>query len=140
MSISVKDDGLVKEVADSWAYGSNSGVHGLALADHDGQLVLYAADLGGNSIWASNIDKAGKAGAGRRYQFSETEMHPRHMTTHPNGTYLYAIMEAGTSFKALRVGEMEVDIAAAGNEYMLVPEGSCALRLALSPCCLRPGH
>ncbi|KAK7752883.1 hypothetical protein SLS62_005225 [Diatrype stigma] len=86
----------------TWAYGEESGVHGLALAFDD--TVLYSADLKGDSIWTHRIidskeedtdDEAN--GDGQVEQVGRLRVRdgsgPRHLAVHPAERYLHVVME-----------------------------------------------
>ena len=91
--MSVDASGGLKEVIQNFSYAENSGVHGMALDRHDEY--LYSADDTGDKLWTHKIDKA----TGKVTQVDVIAAHsagadPRHVTVHPEGKYLYTVLEA----------------------------------------------
>ncbi|KAK0714188.1 Lactonase, 7-bladed beta-propeller-domain-containing protein, partial [Lasiosphaeria miniovina] len=125
MALSVDDSGALGGVTHSWKYGSQSGVHGLALGRRGNDTFLYAADLSGDAVWTHRID--GQTGAvvevGKK-AMPRTNMHPRHVRVHPNGTYLYVVMEAANSLVAFGIDDISGAAHDAGKEYSLIPTGN----------------
>jgi carboxy-cis,cis-muconate cyclase len=124
MSLTVHPNGTLNKVADSWRYGSQSGIHGLAIYEKEGQLLLYSADLNGDTVWTHSIDRStGKATRVGQAKSPSSGMHPRHAAVHPSGKHVYVVMEADNSLVAYST---DTSGAAARNvaTHTLLPQGS----------------
>jgi len=125
---SVKGNGTLDKEVDAWSYATESGAHGLAISDHDSQLILYTADLNGDSVWAHAIDRAtGKGKELSRLKMAKTGVHPRHVAVHPNGTYLYLVMEAENSIHQISMDVKTGIMAKDDKTFPLAPDGAQAL-------------
>lgn len=133
VSLSVYPNGTLKDLADSWSYDQQSGIHGLAMGQRDRKQLLYSADLNGDSIWTHAVDKAtGKVKKLGSLKMTKSGMHPRHLAAHPNGTCLYVVMEAENALHQIRLDETGVAVKDS-QSYSLIPTGRCYPRKALLP-------
>ncbi|KAK3356414.1 Lactonase, 7-bladed beta-propeller-domain-containing protein [Lasiosphaeria hispida] len=122
MSFSVDGNGSLVQVVDSWKYAKTSGVHGLALNQKNGQQLIYSADLDADLVWTHAVNKtSGKVKEVSRLAMRSSNMHPRHLAAHPNGKYLYVLMEKDNSLAQF---ELDPNTGAALRESvrpMLIP-------------------
>jgi len=121
---SVHSNGTIDKAVDMWTYAHESGAHGLALGERDGQPILYTADLDGDSIWAHAVDKAsGKAKELGRLKMPKTGLHPRHVAAHPKGTYAYLVMEAENTIHQIDL-DVKTGVAAKDSKsFSIIPDG-----------------
>lgn len=91
--MSVDENGVLSEVIQDFEYLPESGVHGSAF--NKDSTLLYAADTLGNKIWTQPIDQdTGKLGDTIDILEGPSEhAEPRHVSLHPSGKALYAVME-----------------------------------------------
>lgn len=94
--ISVDERGVMDEVIQNYTYFANvSGVHGTAFSP--GSQYLYSADDLGNALWTHRVNRTtGEVTFLAALAGPSSGSDPRHVTVHPNGKYLYSILE-GTS-------------------------------------------
>lgn len=122
MSLNVTEDGTLDQVTDSWTYTPDSGIHGLSFGDVASGLV-YSADLNGDAIWTHSISpKDGKATEVGRLSV-KSGSHPRHLASHPQGKWAYAVMEAGNRLAAFSVNETTGQVAKEEATFTLLPGG-----------------
>ncbi|KAJ8110815.1 hypothetical protein OPT61_g6434 [Boeremia exigua] len=103
-TMSVDDNGALKDVIQNYNYWPESGIHGSAFSkDHT---LLYAADTLGNAIWTQPINKTtGALGKPIDIRVGPSEhADPRHVVLHTSGNALYAVMEG-----ANEMGWYEID-------------------------------
>lgn len=93
---SVDENGVLDQVIQNYTYFVNvSGVHGTAFSPDS--RFLYSADDTGNTLWTHSIDRdTGEVALLESLPGPSTGSDPRHVTVHPNGKYIYVILE-GTS-------------------------------------------
>ncbi|KAL1616532.1 hypothetical protein SLS56_011370 [Neofusicoccum ribis] len=90
--LSVDEDGALAAVAQNISYGTDSGVHGLAMSP-DGAFV-YSADDSGNAVWTHAVDAAtGLLTQVDSLAAPSTGADPRHAAVHPGGKFLYVVLE-----------------------------------------------
>ncbi|KAK0488436.1 hypothetical protein IW261DRAFT_1439355 [Armillaria novae-zelandiae] len=100
-----------------------SGVHGLALLPNS--TYLYAADDSGNKIWTFGVDALnGELTEVGALDAPAEGSNPRHLTVHPNGEYLFVILE-----EANEVGQYSIDWQThqpvySNVSYSLLPSGA----------------
>ncbi|KAI0106600.1 Lactonase, 7-bladed beta-propeller-domain-containing protein [Hypoxylon sp. NC0597] len=93
--MSVHDNGTLRDVIQGYEYADGSAVHGVSFSN-DSQY-LYSADDGGNAIWVHSINPSdGSLEYHSRLNMDEEKSDPRHVVTHPEGQYVYTVLE-GTS-------------------------------------------
>jgi len=127
ISISVLKDGNLANTTQTWSYRNNSAIHGLALSPNNDN--LYSADYGGDAVWTHRIHRNGKVMANCRVPVLKTGSHPRHLAVHPDGTYLYVVMESANVLVAY---SLDLDTGCPTNEtvtYSLIPEGKVGFEL-----------
>ncbi|KAK3367972.1 Lactonase, 7-bladed beta-propeller-domain-containing protein [Podospora didyma] len=119
--------GALTEVKQSWKFASASGVHGLALGRRGGSndTYIYSADLSGDAVWTHRADaETGKVTQVGKKVMPREKMHPRHIRVHPNGTYVYVLMEAANSLVSWSLDAETGAASVAGKEYSLIPKGA----------------
>lgn len=100
--ISVKDDGSLDALIQNVTYGSPAGVHGTAISS-DGKFI-YGADDTGNAVWTHSIDSTtGELTYVADLTGPSEGSDPRHVAIHPNGTYLYTLLEGSNSVIAYEI-------------------------------------
>ncbi len=123
MSFTVDAAGSLDRLADSWAYTARSGVHGLAFGGADKSL-LYSADLSADAIWTHKVSAAdAKVSAIGSYSLNAGS-HPRHVVAHPNGAYVYAVLEAVDAVIAYKFDGNTQVVASEDSAYSLIPSGT----------------
>lgn len=65
----------------------------------------------------------GKVSAVTTYPIPTAGMHPRHLTAHSSGSYLYVVLEAGNALIEYSIDEDTVAAKAQVNSYSLIPAG-----------------
>ena len=124
-SLSVDANGVVDKVTDSWNYASGSGIHGRAVAKRNGRQYIYSADLNGDIVWTHVVDDAtGRVTEVGRLKMSQSGLHPRHLEVHPNGTYVYVLMEAANAISAFSLDTSTFAAANQSSTYSLIPQGA----------------
>jgi carboxy-cis,cis-muconate cyclase len=121
---STHSNGTIDDIVDIWSYARESGAHGLALGERNGQPVLYTADLNGDSLWTHAIDRtSGKAKELGRLKLAKTGLHPRHVAAHPSGKYVYLIMEAENTIHQIDL-DGKTGVGAKDNKaFSVIPDG-----------------
>jgi len=123
---SVNTNGTLDKTVDAWSYAQESGAHGLAMGERDGQPILYTADLNGDSIWTHAIDRAtGKAKEVSRLKMAKAGVHPRHVIAHPNGTRLYVVTEAENTIHQIDLDAKTGVAAKDSKSFSIIPDGIC---------------
>ncbi|KAH8893006.1 3-carboxy-cis,cis-mucoante lactonizing enzyme [Thozetella sp. PMI_491] len=129
LSLSTWANGTLDKAIDSWGYAPTSAVHGFALGSstglgNAGGQLLYSADVGGDSIWTHRVRASdGKVTQVGRHTVAAGS-HPRHLAVHPQGQYLYSVMEAGNRVAAFSLSS---DFSQSGyideeeSSYSLLP-------------------
>jgi len=130
---SSRGTGVVSRTSQTWRYLSSSGIHGLAFGRRDDELI-YSADLNGDSVWTHKVD--GPTGV-------VTELgrlpvpagsHPRHLAAHPNGTYLYVLMEAANRLTTYSLDAKTGLPVAEESSYYLLPKGESFIYYPCGSC------
>lgn len=89
---SVDEHGVLSELIQNYTYKSNSGVHGMAFDSTNS--FIYSADDSANTLWTHKVDNAtGELTFVSSISGPVTGADPRHVTVHPEGQYLYVILE-----------------------------------------------
>ncbi|KAL8291226.1 hypothetical protein RB597_005461 [Gaeumannomyces tritici] len=113
--------GAVTRSTQSWRYLAASGVHGLAFGRRGDELI-YSADLNGDSVWTHKVDgPTGIVTKLARLPVAKGS-HPRHLAAHPNGTYLYVLMEAANRLTAYSLDAKTGVPTAEESSYYLLPK------------------
>jgi carboxy-cis,cis-muconate cyclase len=89
--MSVDINGALDKLIQNYTYKSTSGVHGMAISASS---FLYSADDSGNTLWTHKIDNStGKVALVNSIGGPTTGSDPRHVAVHPNGQYLYVVLD-----------------------------------------------
>lgn len=117
--LSVDSGGALDAVIQNYTYFVNvSGVHGAALSP-DSQY-LYSADDTGNTLWTHVVDRGtGEVTALANLTGPTPGSDPRHVVVHPDGHYLYVILE-GSSQLAQYTVDQETGLPAYDGAYPLL--------------------
>ncbi|KAK6072561.1 hypothetical protein SCUP234_09111 [Seiridium cupressi] len=116
---SVDENGVLDEVIQNYTYFVNvSGVHGAAFSPDS--RFLYSADDTGNTLWIHSVDRStGDVAFLANLTGPSPGSDPRHVTVHPNGKYLYMILE-GSSQLAQYTVDQTTGIPAYDLAYPLI--------------------
>ena len=123
------DGSLAKNIQD-YEYCPKSAIHGMVFDPTE--TYLYSADMWANRIWChKKIDDEGRLETVGYTEAEGEKDHPRWVECHPNGRYLYVLMEAGN-----RVCEYVVDprtrLPVYTNRWFpLIPPGKSFLYLEM---------
>ncbi|KAL8383447.1 hypothetical protein RB595_010579 [Gaeumannomyces hyphopodioides] len=122
-ALAVGPSGAVGRNTQSWRYLTASGVHGLAFGRRgDNDELIYSADLNGDSVWTHKVDgPTGVVTELARLPVANGS-HPRHLAAHPNGTYLYVLMEAANRLTTYSLDPETGVPTAEESSYYLLPK------------------
>jgi carboxy-cis,cis-muconate cyclase len=123
--ISVDETGVLEAVVQNYTYFNSSGVHGTAFSPDS--KFLYSTDDPGNTVWTHGVDAfTGEVTLLANLTAPSDAAHPRHGAVHPNGQYLYVILE-GTSQLAEYAIDQATGIPSFANvTYPLLESGQNA--------------
>jgi carboxy-cis,cis-muconate cyclase len=125
MAFSTDSNGSLTGVTDSWSYEKKSGVHGLALSERDGQQLIYSADLSADILWTHAVNRTTKkVHEVSRFPMNHDGMHPRHVAAHPNGQFLYVVMEADNSLAQFDLNPATGAVTHETIRHSLLPIGT----------------
>ena len=105
----------------SWKYVNTSAIHGLAFSPEE--KLLYSADLSADKIWTHAIGEDGLVSLVDRYDLPKAGMHPRHLAAHPNGKYVYVLMEHVNTLVEYEVDKRTGAPVKELQTFSLLPEG-----------------
>ena len=114
------ENGTLKSLGQNDIYTADSGIHGLGFRDKPGEQFLYAADTHISVIWTHSVLPGGNLSTPKQKDVSWDSKAPRHLTTHPNGKWLYAVFEAGNSVSAYPL-DRNGQIGNSTTRYPLIP-------------------
>ena len=106
----------------TWKYVNTSAIHGLAFGPEE--KLLYSADLSADKIWTHAIGEDGRVSLVDRYELPKAGMHPRHLAAHPDGKYLYVLMEHENTLVEYEVDEKTGAPVKELQTFSLLPEGT----------------
>lgn len=92
--MSVHDNGTLKSVIQGYEYADGSAIHGTTFSP-DGK-IFYSADTTNNSLWAHTINDDGTVKYLSQLNWPAAGADPRHVVVHPNGGYVYTVMEGSS--------------------------------------------
>ena len=119
---SVDDQGRLDQNIQNYEYDPHSGVHGMVFDPTESY--LYSADMGANKIWTHKKDpNTGKLTLVDSLDAPGPGDHPRWVEMHPNGKYLYALMEAGNRLVEYVIDEKTHTPVFTHKIYPLIPPG-----------------
>jgi carboxy-cis,cis-muconate cyclase len=125
-SMSVEADGTLQGVIQNIELQSSSGIHGMAIDPESN--TVYSADVSANGIWVHQVDP----GTTNLKQLAfvpapEPNAGPRHLIVHPNGQYLYVVMETRSEVAVYAINSGPQSdknkITFTGMKYSLIPRG-----------------
>lgn len=119
--MSVDGQGRLDGVGQNYTFMPESAVHGTAFSA-DSKL-LYSADLTGNAIWTHFIDQetGTVTWANITYAPQQTS-HPRHVSVHPSGKFLYVLMEGSSTLAQYSIDPVN-GFPIFMNDYPLLLDG-----------------
>lgn len=117
------EDGSLTKVLDTWAYSNASSSHGIDIREVGGETVVYSTDLTANAVWGHRIDKATGQAVALFREKGETGSHPRHLRIHPDGKYLYVLLEAANYLNEYSVDEETGMVIKQTSRWPLLPKG-----------------
>ncbi|KAH7381068.1 carboxy-cis,cis-muconate cyclase [Cadophora sp. MPI-SDFR-AT-0126] len=121
MAISTHPNGTLSNVTQSWKYVNTSAIHGLAFGPEE--KLLYSADLSADKLWTHAVGDDGLVSLVDRYDLPKAGMHPRHLAAHPDGKYLYVLMEHENTLVEYEVDEKTGAPVKESQTFSLLPEG-----------------
>ncbi|KAK6085250.1 hypothetical protein SCUP515_01068 [Seiridium cupressi] len=93
--LSVDETGTLEAAIQNYTYFSSSAVHGTAFSPDS--KFLYSADDSGNTLWTHSIDQeTGEVTLVANLTAPSSGADPRHAAVHPNGTYIYVVLEGSS--------------------------------------------
>jgi carboxy-cis,cis-muconate cyclase len=106
----------------NYEYAPNSGIHGMVFDPTE--TYLYSADLRGNKIWTHKKDaQTGQLTLVGCKETPSPNDHPRWVAMHPEGLYLYVLMEAGNRLAVYVVDDQSHMPVYTHITYPLIPPG-----------------
>ncbi|KAI0149003.1 carboxy-cis,cis-muconate cyclase [Pestalotiopsis sp. NC0098] len=103
--LSVDETGQLDAAIQNYTYFSTSAVHGTAFSPDS--KFLYSADDSGNTLWTHSIDQeTGEVTLVANLTAPSSSAHPRHAAVHPNGEYIYVVLEG-----ASQIAQYSIDAA-----------------------------
>ncbi|KAI5853652.1 Lactonase, 7-bladed beta-propeller-domain-containing protein [Durotheca rogersii] len=119
--MSVSANGSLSSVIQGFNYADGSAVHGTAISPNS--QYLYSADHGTNSIWVHRMDDID----GTLKYLSQSVMptenaKPRHVVAHPEGKYIYAVMEGTSEVVQFSTSHLN-NLTALQDKFSLIKEG-----------------
>ncbi|CZR56947.1 related to carboxy-cis,cis-muconate cyclase [Phialocephala subalpina] len=120
--MSVDENGVLSELIQNYTYKSTSGVHGMALNAENS--FLYSADDTGNTLWTHSVNKTtGELTYVASLDGPVTGADPRHVAVHPEGQYLYVILEGANELAQYSI-DQSTGIPSFDNvTFPLIPSG-----------------
>ena len=98
-------------------YGSDSGVHGLALSA-DNQFIYSGDDMGG-SVWTHHYDES--TNTVTKLQRLNMTGNPRHLVVSPQGSFVYVILEQNNQLAVFNRNAMTGMITGRNKTISLLP-------------------
>ncbi|CAI7615755.1 unnamed protein product [Penicillium manginii] len=117
--IKVGSSGTLKSVEANITYGSDSGIHGLALSS-DNRFIYSGDDMGG-SIWTHSYDEATNSVS--KLQQLNMSGNPRHLAVSPQGSFVYVILEQNNQLAVFNRDETTGLISGRNKTFSLLPSG-----------------
>lgn len=119
---SVDENGRMASNIQNYEYDPKSGIHGMVF--DSSEIYLYSADMGANRIWTHAKD----AQTGHLTLVGSVDAplpgdHPRWVELHPNGLFLYALMEAGNTLAEYLIDQRTHLPVFTHKVYPLIPPG-----------------
>lgn len=101
---SVDETGQLEAAIQNYTYFNSSAVHGTAFSPDS--RFLYSADDSGNTLWTHSIDQGtGEVTLVANLTAPSSGAHPRHAAVHPNGKYIYVVLEGSSQIAQYSVDE-----------------------------------
>ncbi|KAF8866949.1 carboxy-cis,cis-muconate cyclase [Acephala macrosclerotiorum] len=120
--ISVDENGALSELIQNYTYKSTSGVHGMAM--NTANSFLYSADDTGNTLWTHSVDNTtGELTYVSSLAGPTTGADPRHVTVHPEGQYLYVILEGANELAQYTIDQSTGIPYFQNVTFPLIPSG-----------------
>ena len=121
--ISVDENGVLSELIQNYTYKSTSGVHGMALDSTNS--FIYSADDSANTLWTHKVDNTtGELTLVSSISGPVTGADPRHVAVHPEGQYLYVILEGANQVAQYAIDQSTGIPSFHNITYSLIPSGS----------------
>jgi carboxy-cis,cis-muconate cyclase len=121
--MSVDENGVLSELIQNYTYATASGVHGMAL--NKANTFLYSADDSANTLWTHSVDSTtGELTYVASIAGPVTGADPRHVAVHPDGQYLYVILEGANELAQYTIDQSTGIPSFENVTYPLIPSGS----------------
>jgi carboxy-cis,cis-muconate cyclase len=116
----------------NYEYSPDSAIHGMVFDSLE--TYLYSADMWGNKIWTHRKDsQTGKLTLVGSVDAPAPGDHPRWVEIHPDGAYLYVLMEAGNNLAVYVIDQQTHMPVFTQLTHPLIPPGKPeTLRIVLS--------
>lgn len=121
--MSVDENGTLSELIQNYTYKSTSAVHGMAM--NSANSILYSADDSGNTLWTHSVDNTtGELTYVASLAGPATGADPRHVAVHPEGQYLYVILEGANELAQYSIDQSTGIPSFQNVTYPLIPSGT----------------
>jgi carboxy-cis,cis-muconate cyclase len=121
--MSVDENGVLLEVIQNYTYKSTSGVHGMAMNQNN--TFIYSADDSANTLWTHSVDsETGELTYVSSIDGPATGADPRHVAVHPEGQYLYVILEGANELAQYTIDQTTGIPSFQSVTYSLIPSGA----------------
>ncbi|KAF3025041.1 hypothetical protein E8E14_014376 [Neopestalotiopsis sp. 37M] len=112
--LSVDETGKLDAAIQNYTYFSTSAVHGTAFSPDS--KFLYSADDSGNTLWTHSIDATtGEVTLVANLTAPSSSAHPRHAAVHPNGQYVYVVLEGSSQIAQYSIADPSTGIPSFDN-------------------------
>lgn len=120
--LSVDENGALEAAIQNYTYFSSSAVHGTAFSPDS--KFLYSADDSGNTLWTHSIEPdTGEVTLVANLTAPSSSAHPRHAAVHPNGKYIYVVLEGSSQIAQYSIDEETGVPSFANVTYPLLLDG-----------------
>lgn len=121
--MSVDENGVLLEVIQNYTYQSTSGVHGMAMNANNS--FIYSADDSANTLWTHSVDSTtGELTYVSSIAGPVAGADPRHVAVHPEGQYLYVILEGANELAQYSIDQATGIPSFKNVTYSLIPSGA----------------
>ncbi|TVY59276.1 Carboxy-cis,cis-muconate cyclase, partial [Lachnellula cervina] len=120
---SVDENGALSELIQNYTYKSTSGVHGMALDSKNS--FIYSADDSANTLWTHKVNSTtGELTLVGSVSGPVTGADPRHLAVHPEGQYLYVILEGANELAQYSIDQSTGIPSFENVTYPLIPSNA----------------
>ena len=126
--MSVEQNGTLSKVIQNYNYNNNSVAHGLAFDLNN--TFMYSADHQDSLLWTHKVNReTGEVVEVSKIPGPSPKSDPRHVTVHPNGQYLYVVLEGSNEVAQYAINATdgtpsEITASDTDSIFPLLPRGS----------------